>query len=279
MRLGGPVFGTFDEPAQWARAVRSLGYGAAVCPIDESAEDATVAAYVGAARAENVVIAEVGAWSNPLSPDAGTRAAAIAFCQRRLDLAERVGARCCVNIAGSRGERWDGPHPDNLSPATFDLIVETTREIVDAVRPTRTFYTLEAMPWVFPDGPESYLALLKAIDRPGVGVHLDPVNMISSPQRYYDTGAFIRSCFESLGPYIKNCHAKDIRLGDTLTVHLDEVRPGAGALDYRVYLTELAKLAPETSLMLEHLPSPEEYAHGAAYLRSVAAECGLSFEP
>ncbi len=246
MRLGGPVFGTFDEPTQWARAVRSLGYGAAVCPIDESAE---------------------------------TQGAAIAFCQRRLDLAERVGARCCVNIAGSLGERWDGPHPDNLSPATFDLIVQTTRAIVDAVRPTRTFYTLEAMPWVFPDGPESYLALLKAIDRPGVGVHLDPVNMISSPQRYYDTGAFIHSCFALLGPYIKNCHAKDILLGDTLTVHLDEVRPGLGALDYRVYLAELAKLDPETSLMLEHLPSPEEYVQGAAYLNSVAAECGLSFEP
>ena len=279
MRLGGPVFCAFDEPTQWAGAVRSLGYGAAVCPIDELADDATVAAYVAAARAENVVIAEVGAWSNPLSSDAETRAAAVTFCQRRLDLAERIGARCCVNIAGSRGERWDGPHPDNLSPATFDLIVQTTREIVDAVRPTRTFYTLEAMPWVFPDGPESYLALLKAIDRPGVGVHLDPVNMISSPQRYYDTGAFIRSCFELLGPYIKNCHAKDIRLGDTLTVHLDEVRPGLGALDYHVYLTQLAKLERETSLMLEHLPSPEEYAQGAAYLRSVAAECGLSFEP
>lgn len=279
MRLGGPVFGTWEGPQEWARAVRTYGYGAAVCPIDEHADDTTVAAYVAAAREANVIIAEVGAWSNPLSADPATAAAAIALCQRRLDLAERTGARCCVNIAGSRGERWDGPHPDNLSSETFDLIVDITREIVDAVRPTRTFYTLEAMPWVFPDSPESYLALLEAIDRPGVGVHLDPVNMISSPQRYYRNGAFIRSCFDLLGPYIKNCHAKDIRLSDTLTVHLDEVRPGLGALDYRVYLTELAKLDPDVSLMLEHLSTEQEYAEGALYVRGVAANVGLTFAP
>ena len=233
MRLGGPVFGAWDDAEGWARAVRAAGYGAAVCPLDENADDATVAAFAAAAREANVIIAEVGAWSNPLSPDPATAQAALELCQRRLDLAERIGARCCVNIAGSRGERWDGPHADNLSQATFDLIVDQTRAIVDAVRPTRTFFTLEAMPWVFPDSPESYVALLEAIDRPSVGVHLDPVNMISSPQRYFDNAGFIRECFRLLGPHIKNCHGKDIRLSNTLTVHLDEVQSWIGGARLR----------------------------------------------
>src|SRR5262249_47707583 len=154
--------------------------------------------------------------------------AAIALCQQRLELAERIGARCCVNIAGSRGPRWDGPHPDNLSPATFDLVVETVREIIDAVNPTRTFYTLEPMPWVFPDNPTTYEQLVRAIDRPAFGVHLDPVNWTSSPQICYDTGGLIRESFARLGPYIKSCHAKDVTLSDRLTVHLDEVVPGRG---------------------------------------------------
>ena len=78
---------------------------------------------------------------------------------------------------------------------------------------------------MYPDSPDSYLELIKAIDRPAFAVHLDPVNIICSPQLFYSNGAFLRECFTKLGPYIKGCHAKDIALGETLTVHLTEVRP------------------------------------------------------
>lgn len=178
MRFGAPLYGDQSDPQRWVNAVRQHGYDAAYCPLDSKADEATVRAFAQAAADADILIAEVGAWSNPLSPDDQKWTEAIAHCQRQLDLAERIGARCCVNIAGSCGEPWDGPHPDNLTDATFDRIVETTRAIIDAVKPTRTFYTLEPMPWMYPDSPENYLRLLKAIDRPAFGVHLDPVNMI-----------------------------------------------------------------------------------------------------
>jgi sugar phosphate isomerase/epimerase len=138
MRLGGPIFAKDLDPIEWATTVRAQGYTAANCPVDEHADDATVRAYRRAAEAADVVIAEVGAWSNPISPDPEVRRQALALCQARLDLADRIGARCCVNIAGSRSAVWSGPHPDNISEETFDLIVETVREIIDAVRPVRT---------------------------------------------------------------------------------------------------------------------------------------------
>ena len=59
------------------------------------------------------------------------------------------------------------------------------------------------MPYVLPDSPDSYLQLLEAIDRPQFAVHLDPVNMISSPRRFYGSGDFLRECFAKLGPYVK----------------------------------------------------------------------------
>jgi sugar phosphate isomerase/epimerase len=278
MRLGGPVAEHYDDPEQWVVALRRLGYSAAYCPVDESRGSGVVRAYARAAETANIVIAEVGAWSNPLSPDEPTRRAALSLCQARLALADEIGARCCVNIAGSRGEQWDGPHPDNLTQATFDLIVETVRQIVDAVKPRRTFYTLEPMPWVYPDSPDSYLRLIRAIDRPQVAVHLDPANIVSSPQRFYANGALIRECFAKLGPYIKSCHAKDIRLDTRLTVHLDEVRPGLGGLDYRAYLQELDRLDPDTPLMLEHLSTAEEYELSANYVRSVAEDLGVALK-
>ena len=276
MRLGGPVLESYGNPEAWIATLQARGYRAANCPVGQDADEATIRAYVEAAAQADIVIAEVGAWSNPVSPDDEVRRAAIAKCQEQLALADRVGALCCVNITGSRGEVWDGPHPDNLTPETFDLIVETTREIIDAVKPKRTFYTLETMPWMYPDSADSYLALLQAIDRPQCAAHLDPVNLVCSPQRYFTNGTLIRECFARLGPYIKGCHAKDIILRDTLTTHLDEVCPGDGGLDYAVLLQEMDKLDPDVPLMLEHMQREEDYAAGARYIRTVAKQVGVT---
>ncbi len=276
MRFGGPLFNDFSTPHLWIAALQRKQYRAAYCPLKTHASDSEVLSYVQAAQKNDVLIAEVGAWSNPISSDEAERRAALEKCKKSLSLADRVGARVCVNIAGSRGEKWDGPHPANLTEETFEMIVETTRDIIDSVQPKRTFYALESMPWIFPDSPDSYLRLIGAIDRAQFGVHLDPVNIIDCPSRFFDNAGFLRDCFAKLGPHIKSCHAKDIQLSSELTVHLDEVRPGLGGLDYRVFLTELNKLDADIPILVEHLPSEQEYDLAGQYIRSVAKELEIS---
>lgn len=276
MRLGGPVFKEFADPHAWAREVAKLGYRAAYCPVELNADDGAVRAYAQAAERADIVIAEVGAWCNPLSTDERTRAEALAKCTSALLMADKIGARCAVNIAGSRGAKWDGPEKRNLTSETFDMIVHCVRDIIDAVRPTHAWYTLETMPWIYPDSADSYLRLLKAIDRKAFAVHFDPVNLVSSPQRYFENGSLIRDFFARLGPYIRSCHAKDILLGTNLTVHLDEVRLGTGGLDYGVFLREAAKLEGDTPVMLEHLPKEQDYRLAAEHIRAVAREEGVA---
>ncbi len=278
MRLGGPLFGDYSDPDRWVSTLREHGYSAAYYPLKDGAGEDQLRAYADAASKANIVIAEVGAWSNPMSPNKQTRLAALDKCTSALALADRIGARCCVNIAGSCGQQWDGPHPDNLTKATFDQIVEVVRAIIDAAQPTRTFYTLETMPWMYPDSPESYLDLIKAVDRKQFAVHLDPVNLVCSPRRFYGNGALIRECFAKLGPYIKSCHAKDISLAGQLTVHLDEVRPGLGGIDYHTFLQELSRIDGDTPLMLEHMKTEDDYRAGAAYIRSAAQEAGVQIQ-
>jgi sugar phosphate isomerase/epimerase len=276
LRLGGPTFEKYDGPDEWVDVVKKLGYRAAYCPVNAKTSDDVVKAYESAAKKADIIIAEVGAWSNPISPDDKTRRQAQEKCRTQLALADRIGANCCVNISGSRGKEWAGHSPDNFTDETFDMIVETTRAIIDDVKPTRTYFTLETMPWAYPDSADSYVALFKAIDRKRFAAHLDPVNIVCSPQRYYSTGKLIRECFAKLGPHIKSCHAKDILLSQRLTTHLDEVRPGLGGLDYEVFLKELSKM-PDTPLMIEHLKDAEEYRLAAEHIRGVAKRIGLSF--
>jgi len=273
IRLGGPVFKKYSNPDEWIAALKELNYKAAYCPVNPGAGSDEIKAYKNAAQKADIVIAEVGAWSNPIDPDAVKSKAALEKCIKSLQLADEIGANCCVNISGSRNpEKWAGPHKDNLTPETFDLIVESTRKIIDAVKPKNTFYALETMPWAYPDSVDSYEKLIKAIDRKQFGVHFDPVNLVVSPQVYYKNGEMISEAFKKLGPHIKSCHAKDILLLDNeLTPHLPEVRAGLGNLNYAVFLKELTAFK-NIPLMLEHLNSAEDYDLAAKHIRGVAKQ-------
>ncbi|MCU4972022.1 sugar phosphate isomerase/epimerase [Halobacteria archaeon AArc-m2/3/4] len=277
MRLGGPVDTDESDPNAWIAELEKRGYRAAAAPVGPDASDETVQAYREAARAADVEIAEVGAWgANPISDDPEIRAAGIDQCQRALRLADELGARCAVDVAGSRGESWDGPHPENFSDETFYRIVDAVQEIVDGVEPENAVYTLEPMPWVYPHDVESYRRLVDAIDREAFGVHFDPVNMITSPQRYARDADFVREFVAEFGDDIEVVHLKDVTLADELTVHIDEVRPGAGELDYHVLLSVLDELDDDLPVLLEHLDSEQAYERARAYVREVADEVGVT---
>ncbi len=278
VRLGGPIFLKSDDPRELAREHRRLGYSAAYCPAVTVTDAARIRAIREAFAAENVAIAEVGAWKNMLDPDPSARKANLDYVTERLALAEAVQARCCVDIAGSYHPKiWYGMHPKNLSQEFFDATVENCRHAIDAVKPAHTRFTIEMMPWSIPDGPDSYLRLIRAVDRPAFAVHLDVCNVINSPARFYENSEVIRDCFRKLGRWIVSCHAKDLAWIPEYNVHFAEVVPGRGEVDYAAYLTELSRLPVDAPLMLEHLKTAEEYDEGRAYIRRTAEHAGVLF--
>lgn len=279
IRLGGPIFSKSDDPEELAREHRRIGYSAAYCPKAAAADTERVRAIEKAFRAQDVVVAEVGAWKNMLDPDPEKRRANLTYVTERMALADAVGARCCVDIAGSYNPKiWFGPDPRNITQEYFDATVENCRHVIDAVKPKRSKFSIEVQVGLQPEGPDDYLRLIKAVDRKEFGVHMDVCNGINRPDRFYKSTEFIHECFQKLGRWVLSCHAKDLAwLSDGYNVHFEETVPGRGAVSYRAYLTELSKLATETPLMLEHLKTPEEYEEGKKHILRVGEELGLKF--
>jgi len=266
-----------DDPEAFAAAHRAFGYRAAYCPPCDIADNARQRAIESAFARADVVIAEIGIWRNLITPDAAVRRRNIEYACQMLALADAVGARCAVSYIGSLAAGTDyAPHPDNLGPAAFEASVATVREIIDSVRPRRARFALEMMQYALPDSVDCYLDLIHAVDRPAFAAHLDPVNLVMTPRRYFDTGALLRECFDKLGPHIVSCHAKDILLHDRAALHLDEVMIGDGNLDYPAYLRALDALPGDVPLMLEHL-EPAEYATARDRLTAIAAANGIGF--
>ena len=273
MRLGISKTLPADSAEEWAAKHAGLGLRAVVFPKKYSETDKLIDECVRACRNHDLVIAEVGAWKNVMDPDPVKRAENIKYCKERLRLADYVGARCAVNITGSAcSEQWDGAHRGNYDPDFQKRMVETIQEIVDDVKPTRTFYTVEPMPWMVPDSPESYLELIKRVDRPGFAVHMDAVNMMSSPKTLLFCREFLDRCFELLGPYVKSCHIKDVALEPKLTVRMPETPCGTGRFELKYYMQLANRLSPDMPVIIEHLANEDDYLAAVKYLQPLVAE-------
>jgi sugar phosphate isomerase/epimerase len=274
LRLGGVCFAEKDPRSLVDFHLRN-GFSAA---FDPNVEDPVQMGEILAAFQEaDIVIAETTAFGiNMADPNDGLREANIDRICRRLERAERVGARCCVAHGGTPNTPRMWVHnPDNFSQANIDRTVDAVQRILDAVRPESTKFVLETESRILPDSPDLYLEMIQSVDRPGFAVHLDPVNITSSPRRFYFSGDFVRDCFAKLGPYVVSCHAKDIQMVRGKQVHFEETYAGNGDLDYGAYLSELAKLERDVPLMFEHFPEQEQ-GQARDYIYEQAAVLGIA---
>jgi sugar phosphate isomerase/epimerase len=258
------------------------GYRAAPCPVIDP-YDTSLAKHVKDEFAKSdIVISETAAWVNALDPDPDLRKAAREQIISALALADELGAACCATVSGSFAtadtpDSHVGQHPENFTPEAIDAVVEWVRLVLDEVRPSRTFLTLEMTPWAVVDTPTVYREVLAKVDDPGLAVHLDPANSITSPRAMFDSASVITDLFDQLGHWVKACHAKDVTfVGSPAVVSIEEVPPLTGYLDYRTFLRLAGGLDPDVPLIMEHLPDRATYSTAGDRIRALARELSIS---
>ncbi|MCR5279853.1 MAG: sugar phosphate isomerase/epimerase [Lachnospiraceae bacterium] len=267
MRLGTSSPLSHSSAKEWADNQVKLGCGTVVFPVQSDAPESKIIEYKEAADKAGLSIAEVGIWRNALSRDHDERKKNMDYCVEQLKLADYVGARCCVNVAGAFGPVWDGGYRENFTKEARKETVCMVREIIDRADVKNTFFSLEPMPWMIPTGPDDYLRLIEEVDRDRFAVHMDIINMTSSAERYFNAIEFVDECAEKLGKLIKSCHVKDVHLGSAYTVRLEECAPGCGEFPLRHYAEKMHELDADMPMILEHLNTDEDYLKYMAYLK------------
>ena len=273
MRLGlGDVL-PHSSPEEWADEIVKMGFRAASFPGNYKQPDSLIDAYVKAAAERDILIAEVGAWSNPFSPDKKTAEAAREKCVEQFRLADAIGARCCVNISGAFGPRWDFCYRENYTQEAYEKNVAFIHYLLDTVKPKNTCYALESMQWMLPSSPEETLKIIRNIGSPHFKAHVDICNMVNDPYKFTHTDELIDRCFALLGDQIVSCHLKDITMDEGSTVHITEVLPGQGQMDLRRYLQRIAELEDkDTPVLIEHLPDKASYEKALKHVKTLGIE-------
>jgi sugar phosphate isomerase/epimerase len=258
-----------SSPEDWAARHKELGLQTVVFPVSCDSDAQTIQAYKNSAEKAGLGIAEVGVWRNTLAADPEERSKWITYAIRQLEMADAIGAVCCVNVVGTPyGPRWDGGYRGNFSSELWDMAVHMIRDIIDSARPARTKFCIESMPWMIPGSPDECLRLLEDVDRPALGTHLDVVNMITTPRRYFFNDEFLEECFSKLKGTICSCHLKDIRLKEEYTFQLEETACGNGSLDLERYAALASAENPQMPMIIEHLNTDDEYIASVQYVKS-----------
>ncbi len=231
-----------------------------------------------ACTANDVLFFDVHTVPYLIHPDPAVKEQNIAYVAEQCEAAERVGCPMVTTHLGTKNTVSQvGPHPDNWTMKTWEEGVASLREVLKRTSGMKVKLGIEAVNMTAMNNPRAHRQLMDELGDDRCKVLLDPINMIYIGN-YYRTTELINECFDLLGEDILACHAKDtFTIPNQMTMYMTEVGAGKGMLDYELYLASLSRLKWPRPLLIEHLPSAEEYAAAQAFIQSTAARLGVKF--
>ena len=226
------------------------------------------------------MIAEVGAWRNMLDPGRAETGRQSALCYRAAGAGgSGRGAVLC------RHRRLLQPHGlvrrriRRISRGSFS----TRPSRIAARSSTRssrraTTFSIEMMGWSLPDGPDTYLKLIRRSTGPAFAVHMDVCNGINSPDALLSQRASSsRSASRNSGSGSFPATRRTSRGFRSTTSTSGRSFPASGKLTTRRICASSSKLPVDAPLMLEHLQTADEYSEGRNHIRSVGDRIGIRF--
>ena len=266
-----------------ARGLASLGISAIVTHFGAPHE--TLAGAAGArvravlADAGIRIVQAAGVDADLVSPDERMRAASLARLRAALAAARALGAEMLLSGCGSRhSTAFYGPSPLNHRPEARERLAEGLRLAVPLLEDAGVPLALECHVLTTLDTPEHVRAILRAVGSPLVRANFDPVNLLGDLPSLYGNGAAMRRMVETLAPHYAPCaHVKDAAVQPDLVLHIAEVPPGRGLLDYPAFFAACTGLGDGSALVVEHLPAALVPA-ALDFVRAAAARHGISLE-
>jgi len=219
-----------------------------------------------------------GRYNDLVTPDNVVRAEGVRAFQALLRIGRAWDVQTVYVRPGglnSRGSWW--PHPENRAPQTFDRLVQSLRQVCETAETEGVTIAIEGHVLSVLYSAQRIRDVLDAVGSPALKFNLDPVNFVGSVADVYDTPAVIDELFDLLGDDIVAMHAKDCALRDALVLHIDEVTPGEGTMDYELLLRRFDASCPDGYVLIEHLTQEFVPAAQQAIL-AAANRAGLRFD-
>ena len=203
-----------------------------------------------------VVVAQTNGWYECLiNPDEATRAEGIKGLSKLVRIGRRLDTSFTYIRPGSinpNGHWW--PHPDNHSPRTFDRLVDSVKQVCRVAEAEGTLLGIEGHVVSTLDTPQRVRDLFDAVGSPTLKFNMDPVNFVGTVHDVHDTTRIVNELYDVLGQDMIALHAKDCAIQDAHVVHIVEVIPCTGTMNYELLMRRWVECCPDGYFLIEHLP-------------------------
>jgi sugar phosphate isomerase/epimerase len=266
---------------QATQRVRQTGFHGAQLFIDRplEASQQELAKVKQAFLDANLEICQANGWYEALvNPDDRVRAEGVRGVQALCRIGQFVGAASVyVRPGGLNPNGHWYAHPDNHTPETFDHLVGSLKLACRVAENEGVLLAVEGHVLSPLDTPQRVRDLIDAVQSPVLKFNIDPVNFIGTVKQVHNTRPVLDELFDLLGKESIAAHAKDVVLMDALVVHIQEVIPGTGTLDYPHFMRRFNELQPDGYFLIEHLPDPQVLI-AREYITKTAAQYGIHLE-
>jgi len=199
-----------------------------------------------------VEVSALGLYLNLLRPDdrgffAGNDLTTFDMVVRAL---ADTGGRPVVVWGGTHASGLGQSHPENHTEASYQQVTRLARPLVERLRDVGGSLLVEPF-HAHVLGSAFQLTRFCQELGPGVGVVLDPINLVTA-ETFPDHRAHVEAVITALADHAAIVHLKDIDL-DPETGQVTYPSPGRGALDYVWYARALANAADGAPGIIEHV--------------------------
>jgi sugar phosphate isomerase/epimerase len=220
-----------------------------------------------------LVVAQTNGWyENLIDANEATRAEGIRGAAALIRIGRQLDS-CFVYIRpGSmnpKGHWW--PHPANHLPQTFDRLVDTMKKLCVVAEQEGMLLGIEGHVVSTLDTPQRVRDLLDAVGSPALKFNMDPVNFVGTVRDVQDTSRILNELYDVLGKDMIALHAKDCAIQDAHVVHIVEVVPCTGTLNYELLMRRWVECCPDGYFLIEHLPDDKVLIAREAIAQKAAA--------
>jgi sugar phosphate isomerase/epimerase len=223
------------------------------------------------------VVQATGYNPNMVQFDDDRRAADLDRLSRAFEIAHNLGSPIVLSGCGTYRDDWFyGAHPLNHGDRARQRLIEFLRLAGVRAEVAGVALVLECHALTTLDTARTIRDLLDAVDSMWVRANFDPVNLLSTIDAVFDSGAEMLRMVETVGGrYHPMMHAKDVVVRDQFVVSIGEAPCGEGILDWPAALLAASTLGDCVPVLVEHF-GPEHTAASLAFLREKAAEAGVT---
>ena len=191
------------------------------------------------------------------------------------EIAAALDAHYFLIRPGSRNPQgsWT-PHRENHTADAWSLFTETMGAVTEGLEQHGVVAVMETHLVSILRDPETCRRMLEESGSDALQLVMDYVNHFETLSQVYDSRSRLDHIFDQMGPDGPVLHVKDIALGTSLVVHIEETVPGNGELDLHHCFTRFESLFPDKYGLIEHLPK-EKIPEANTNTRQILSEANI----